>query len=69
MFNEFRFAKKARIQSHDELAEAFEICSDRFLTESERRKDLDDEVSWSKLPDHLQFLVGLSFSSHSFGNQ
>ena len=53
-----RFAKKARIQSNEDLAKALSMCSNKFRIESEKKTDLDNEISWSKLPDHIHLLVG-----------
>ena len=53
-----RLAIKGRIQSRDILSEALNITSGRLQVEAQKRDDLDTEVKISKLPDHLQFLVG-----------
>ncbi|KAI5123393.1 hypothetical protein M0805_006101 [Coniferiporia weirii] len=55
-----RFARKARIQSHSNLAEALEISSEKLRMEAEKRSDLDTEISTSKISDHLQLLICLS---------
>ncbi|PAV21033.1 hypothetical protein PNOK_0366000 [Pyrrhoderma noxium] len=54
------FSRKARIQSHDELAEAIEMSSKKLRSEIEKGNDLDSEISVSKVPEHLQFLFLLS---------
>ncbi|KAL5508181.1 hypothetical protein ACEPAH_5800 [Sanghuangporus vaninii] len=61
-----RFSKKARIQCHEDLAEALDIIIKRFRADTEKRGDLDNEISPSKLAEHLQFLFLLaSPPSHS----
>ena len=57
-----RFSKKARIQCHEELADAFNIVTKKLEAETEKKADLDNEISSSKLPDHLQFLVSFAWS-------
>ncbi|KAL5527461.1 hypothetical protein ACEPAG_6252 [Sanghuangporus baumii] len=61
-----RFSKKARIQCHEDLAEALDITIKKFRADTEKRGDLDNEISPSKLAEHLQFLFLLaSPPSHS----
>ena len=59
-----RFSKKAQIQCHEELSDAFSIVTKKLQAEAEKRTDLDNEISSSKLPEHLQFLV--SFASFRY---
>ncbi|KAI0068599.1 hypothetical protein BV25DRAFT_11798 [Artomyces pyxidatus] len=53
-------ARKARINSLDSWASALENASQRLKVQVEENKDLDQEVSLARLPDHLQLLVMLS---------
>ena len=59
------FSRKARIQSHDELAEAIEMSSKKLRSEIEKGNDLDSEISVSKVPEHLQFLVSDVYISYT----
>ncbi|KAJ7068696.1 Spc98 family-domain-containing protein [Mycena amicta] len=58
-------AQKARINSRDALAEAFETCYQRLKHQAAQDKDLDQEIQMSRLPDHMRFLISLSSSSSS----
>ncbi|THH11716.1 hypothetical protein EW145_g475 [Phellinidium pouzarii] len=55
-----RFSRKARIQSHSNLSEAFDICAEMLRVETEKRSDLDTEINAHRVPDHLQLLLLLS---------
>ncbi|KAI0677260.1 Spc98 family-domain-containing protein [Trametes maxima] len=53
-------AQKARINSHDVLAEALEKAYSKLKTHAEAHDDLDASIQLSRLPDHLKFLTLLS---------
>ncbi|KIY72852.1 hypothetical protein CYLTODRAFT_417629 [Cylindrobasidium torrendii FP15055 ss-10] len=53
-------AQKARIQSHDELAEALEKAHQSLKEHSGQAHDLDEEIKTDLIPQHLQFLLALS---------
>jgi gamma-tubulin complex component 5 len=51
-------AQRARIQNRDVLAEALETSLKTLKTHVDRQeRDLDQEIQYSKIPDHLQLLV------------
>ncbi|KAF9235582.1 Spc98 family-domain-containing protein, partial [Melanogaster broomeanus] len=56
---------KARIQSHDGLANALETSYRRVKEQTKDLTDLDEEIKLSHLPDHLQLLVSPSCSCGS----
>jgi gamma-tubulin complex component 5 len=72
---QYRLAKKAKVQSHDELASAIDLAYKNAKDRVLKNVDLDDEIKVrmafplgvgshiskiSRLPDHLQLLVLLS---------
>jgi hypothetical protein len=64
---EARLAQKARIQNRDALAEALSTAYSRLKDHVKGEgQDLDQEITTSKLPDHLQFLVCLATFYYPF---
>ncbi|EJD01366.1 uncharacterized protein FOMMEDRAFT_158502 [Fomitiporia mediterranea MF3/22] len=63
------FSKKARIQSNDELADAFDIVERKLQEEIQKKSDLDNEISTAKLSDHLQLLYLLASPPSSSTNE
>ncbi|KAG6861976.1 hypothetical protein C0995_009160 [Termitomyces sp. Mi166 len=51
---------KARLNSQDEVGKALETCYSDLKVSMEKKRDLDQEITTSHLPDHLQFLIKLS---------
>ncbi|KAG6900427.1 hypothetical protein C0993_010815 [Termitomyces sp. T159_Od127] len=51
---------KARLNSQDEVGKALETCYGDLKVNMEKKRDLDQEITTSHLPDHLQFLIRLS---------
>ena len=64
-----RFSIKSRIQSHERLADAFDASIVKLRSATKKPRDLDDDISISKLPEHLQFLVSQSRCSKSQSDQ
>ncbi|KIJ69751.1 hypothetical protein HYDPIDRAFT_35222 [Hydnomerulius pinastri MD-312] len=54
------YVQKARINSHDSLAEALEKSYHKVKEQAKELTGLDEEIKLSHLPDHLQLLVLLS---------
>ncbi|KAI0314462.1 Spc98 family-domain-containing protein [Amylostereum chailletii] len=52
--------RKARIQSRDTWADALDMLYARLKSQVEEAKDLDQEITLVRLPDHLQLLILLS---------
>ncbi|KAH9938094.1 Spc98 family-domain-containing protein [Fomitopsis serialis] len=52
--------QKARVNSHDVLADALEAVHRTLKTQAEQNNDLDSEIKTSRFPTHLQLLVALS---------
>ncbi|KAI0650447.1 Spc98 family-domain-containing protein [Trametes meyenii] len=53
-------AQKARINSHDILAEALEKVYSKLKTHAKDNDDLDASIQLSRLPNHLKLLITLS---------
>ncbi|KAI0053720.1 hypothetical protein FA95DRAFT_1508286 [Auriscalpium vulgare] len=51
---------KARINSSETWADAVDACYTQVKGQATQKKDLDDEITLSRLPDHLQLLILLS---------
>ncbi|GLB34196.1 putative spc97 / Spc98 family proteim [Lyophyllum shimeji] len=54
------YALKARLNLQDEVGDALETRYQDLKANMERGHDLDQEITASHLPDHLQFLINLS---------
>ncbi|KAF5388371.1 hypothetical protein D9615_000745 [Tricholomella constricta] len=53
-------ALKARLNSQDEVSEALEARYQHLKANLDRARDIDEEITSSRLPDHLQLLIKLS---------
>ncbi|KAJ7172098.1 Spc98 family-domain-containing protein [Mycena filopes] len=53
-------AQKARINSRDNLAEALQTSYRRLKQQAAQEQDLDGDITRSRIPDHMQFLMALS---------
>ncbi|TFK94263.1 hypothetical protein K466DRAFT_593763 [Polyporus arcularius HHB13444] len=54
------YAKKARINSADVLADGLDKVYARLKTQIKANSDLDSDIQRSRIPDHLKFLTFLS---------
>ncbi|KAI0776168.1 Spc98 family-domain-containing protein [Trametes elegans] len=58
--NVCRYARKARITSHDVIGDAIEKAYTKLTTHAKANADLDSSIQLSRLPDHVRFLTLLS---------